>query len=464
MELLSQPDYYVGNKSCPKLCFGFDFAAVPASGLLTFADMAPNVFGEMFTIAGVKLEVGVLVDLTNNLGSINAQNLVDALNSHPEFFPKANASVVGGNQVLLVAYEVGYNPEWVFDVSDLSNPPTVTSGAGSNSDAPVGYRFHYQIFVGNSPYGNMANVPLLYRSGGASTLNQCFEVKLDLEPNPIITNGIPQYDGLISKQVFIRYGDSQQGIPCGTEFNQFYNTDTFNVVQGNFADWGDSNVQFLTRRERPIKVCNGSYESVWIVLDFPGIVATDFYVQYTFYQIGSDDPVDIQLQPFTYNLVGVYQIPINAPLVWPTADYMEVIIGGILDGSDEVVSEILRVERHCLDCKCFPIWYFDGGWSQMIFEQINEAEWVDEHETLEVASDCETCKSRTARLELKENFIVQTSGSTEEEFKRSMGVFLNSPKHMIYEYGQFKPVYLRPGSTNYYVKDRKFNINLRFDK
>lgn len=460
MELLSQPDKYVGSKSCPKVCFGFDFNSVRAFALIQFQNAEPNVFGEMLTIAGVKFEVSIDCDLTSNLAAVNAQNLTDALNSSPEFFSRANARVVSTTDVLLEAYAPGFDPNWLFDVSDLSFPPTVAQSAGSNVDAPNGYRFHYQFFTGNAPYGSLANIPMLYREGIAQ--NQCFEIKLNIVPTLPTTGSSGFFDQATFLATFMRYGDSQKAIPCGTDFNKFYNTDVFNVVQGSFVDWGVENVQFLTRRERPLKICDDTYESVWVILDFDGETVTDLAVQYIFY---NSSGFTSQIVPLSKTLDGVYQIPIGKSIVWPDGTLrMEVSIIGVVDGSDEVLTEALPIIKNCIDCKCFPIWYMDGGWSQMIFEEIDEAEWVDEHETLEVAAECETCKSRKARLELKENFIVSTTGNSLNEFKRSMGVFLESPKHYIFENNQFVEVFLRPGSTNFYVKDRSFRINLRFDK
>jgi hypothetical protein len=461
IELISQPDLYVGSKTCPKVCFAYGFSAVRPSALIIFANLEPNVFGEMLTIAGVKLEVGTDCDLTSNLAATNAQALVDALNSNPEFFTRANARVVATTQVLLEAYNVGFDANWLFDVSDLSFPPTVTSNAGSDSDAPDGYRFHYQFFTSNLPYGALYNIPMLYNNGIAQ--NQCFELKLDLVPSLPTTGNTPVFDQPSFLPSFMRYGDSQKAIPCGTAFNKFENTEIFNIVQGAFVDWGTENVEFLTRRERPIKICNDTYESLWIILNFGLTEVTDLFVQYTFFDV--EGGFTAQTRPFTLSNTGVYQVPIGKTILWPSsAVRMEVQVIGNIGGSDEVLSETFPVIKNCIGCKCFPIWYMDGGWSQMIFETLDEAEWVDEHETLEIAVECDTCKNRKARLELKENFIVSTTGNNLEEFKRSMGVFLNSPKHYIYEYGQFKEVFLRPGSTNFYLKDRLYRINLRFDK
>lgn len=466
IELLSQPEKYVGSTTCPQVCFGFDFLAVRPSALIVFEDAEPNIYGQMLTLAGVKLEVSDDCDLSSNLAVVNAQNLMEALNSNPEFFTRGNARIVSGSQVLLEAYNIGFDPNWLFDVSGLSFPPSVNSNAGSDVNAPNGYRFHYQFFTDNLPYNLLQNVPMLYKDGISQ--NQCFEFKVDLMPSLPTFGGLSMFDQPSFVNSFVRYGDSQKAIPCGTDFNKFFNTENFNIVQGGFVDWGITNVEFLTRRERPIKICEDSYESLWIILDFDNATVGDLFVEYIWYTppIGEDPETTVNtVRSINYTNKGVYQIPIGRNFVWPANSiHLTVRIIGEVGGIGRFISEELRVIKNCVQCKCFPIWYLDGGWSQMIFEEIDEAEWVDEHETLEVAIACETCKTRKARLELKENFIVSTTGNNLEEFKRSMGLFLNSKKHYIFEGNNFKEVFLRPGSTNYYVKDRSFRINLRFDK
>lgn len=467
MNLVAQPPRYVAG--CPSICFDNDFTATPASALITFADAEPNVAGEMLTITGVKFIVGPMCDITYPLAATNALNLVTALNSHPDFFSRAQASVVGGNQVLIVAYYPEFQQNWVFDFSDLSFPMVLAAGPGSNPDAPIGYRMHYQLFVENRPYGPMASVPVIYTSGVA--IRQCFEYKYPLMPDNIIVNGIAARDYTISRSGFIRYGDSQRGVACGSDFGIFQVTNMFNLVFGDNANYGGDIGEWpWLERDRNIIICPGSIESRWIILPLEeyGYVVSDLVVAYDFYNsVGVRISTSYTNADWTGD--GVYQIPLAYPITTPEGTcYWHVFVGANIvvgEGSSTIYPALgLSVRYRTNNCKCIPVWYLDNGWKQFMLDEYDDMAITDAHELLEIAGDCEACKNKIARKELSENFTLSMRGFNFPEFRASWYRFLASDRYMIHEIGGFKEVYLRPGETVVYQKDRAYFINIRFDR
>lgn len=467
MTLIEQPPRYVAG--CPKLCFSNEFTATTASGLITFYDAEPCVSGEMLTVAGVKFTVGPMCDLTAPLGATNAANLAIALNSHPDFFQRAIARVVTTTSVLIEAFANEFQPNWIFDFSGLSFAPDLSQNPGSNTDAPLGYRMHLQLFVDNKPYGPMSNVPLIYTSG--VTVDQCFEYKYPLMPQDLITDGIARRDYEISRMGFVRYGDSQLGVACGSDFGIFQVTNTFNLVFGDRAPFGgvEGEWQWLVA-DRNVAICRDSIESRWIILELEllGYDVNNLVIAYDWY-----NEAGVRISTYYENGVwdgdGVYQIPLGWPLPVPEAAcYWHVFVGAnVVDGlgSTTIYPALgLIVTPKERDCKCVPVWYLDNGWKQFQLDYTDQLAIQDGHELLEIASDCDACKNKIARKELSENFTLSMRGKNFPEFRASWYRFLASDRYLIHEIGGFKEVFLRPGETVVYQRDAAFFINIRFDR
>lgn len=466
MNLVQQPPRYVAG--CPKLCFTNDFITTVASAFLQFEDAEPNVTGEMFTITGIKFTVGPNCDLTNALAATNAANLVAALNSHPDFFQRAIASVVSVTDVLIVAYVAEFQPNWTFDFSGLSFPPVLSQNPGANSDAPIGYRMHYQLFVENRPYGPMASVPVIYKDG--SPITQCFEYRYPLMPEPLITNGIAKRDYEISRSAFIRYGDSQRGVACGSDFGIFQVTNTFNLVFGDSANYGGVVGEWpWLDNEQAVLICNNTIESRWIILalEHEGYDVIELAIAYDFYDSNNNRTTTYVEAAWTGD--GVYQIPLSYPIAIPEGTcYWHVFVGARVVaglGSSTIYPALGRVVRvKDPDCKCVAVWYLDNGWKQMILDVYEQMAITDSHELLEIAADCEACANKIARKELSENFTLLKRGYNFPEFRAGWYRFLASDRYLIHGENGFEEVYLRPGETVVYQKDTAYFITIRFDR
>jgi len=466
MNLVAQPPKYVAG--CPKLCFDNEFLATVAYALITFDDAEPNVLNEMLTVAGVKLVVGPLCDLTQALGSTNAINLAAALNARPEFFQRAIATSIGGGQVLLEAYTKEFQSSWTFDFSGLSFPPVLAQNPGSNPNAPIGYRMHYQLFVDNKPYGPMSNVPVIYSNG--VSIRQCFEYKYPLMPAPIVTNGLAAIDYDITRAGFVRYGDSQRGVACGSDFGIFNVTNVFNLIFGDNANNGGVVGEWpWLVPQREITICPGSIESRWLILPLEeyGYSVNNLVIAYDFYnELGVRTTITTTA---IWSGDGVYQIPLAYPIAIPTdACYWHVFVGAnVVDGlgTTTIYPTLGLVVRYKdLDCRCVPVWYLDNGWKQFVLDEYDQMAIQDGHELLEIAADCDACKNKIARKEITENFILSMRGRNFPEFRASWYRFLASDRYLIYENGGFKDVYLRPGETVVYQRDTAYFINIRFDR
>lgn len=510
-------------ENCFEFCFSF-FDVLQESGTqalfgVTLPNSTPNVVGEKFVIAGVEFEVGLndssddtsggyLVNWVYASGGQNGSALLGAIIKHPKFKNKVTGTLalVGTLwQVTILWNCPGEVPDWEFDFTQLTNPPTFSEINGTNNEYTEGFKVGYnlQYYAEDKEIIPLQQIPALYDCFGNVT-GFCINISKDI--SRIVNTFLPdcstplQIDPEIQKKISLFYGSLEANLEdgCGIRYYDWKETNSFKVINsawntdfgefglyffnegwyqyslGVFDTPGEVLVKFLTLIPPVRTRCEDVCDWLWIVANLQEVYAfvnPVYRARYQFFD-SSGTLINTTNLDVLDALDTVYVLPsgpknvlenvLSDPLLIPAVCYFKIQLFAIMDiapfnfpYSEEIT---VKISKGC--CNSTGIYFLDplGGYSYMPMDYIQEETYTSSFTEICKDTKCaNTYKDKlqgnkfNRRSELKSELTLRSREWQKNEVNRLIfKAFKGSEYHFMLKDGLPKHVLLSSGDTRIY--------------